>query len=42
MIWKHWEALFIERPRWIVWPVDPVVADAVHKEALHEIGTRQG
>ena len=37
MVWKHWEALFIERPRWIVRPVDPVIADAVHKDYMRQV-----
>ena len=37
MVWKHWEALFIERPRWSVRPVDPVVADAVHKDYMRQV-----
>ena len=37
MVWKHWEALFIERPRWIVRPVDPVIADAVNKDYMRQV-----
>ena len=30
-------SLFIERPRCIVQPVDPVVADAVHKDYMRQV-----
>ena len=38
MVWKHWEALFIERPRWIVRPG----CRRCCAQGLHETGARQG